>query len=124
MDVFGNFLHYTLEGLTLGVAPTLTMAILMYLVLWCLNRSRENAAVPTSFTAFGTVSGILVGGSRDPTIGGVLPIVLPMVPLFITFIVEKKNEDAIRTLYMLSLFGFFLGIAFGVVYGAVLRIGH
>jgi hypothetical protein len=64
-----------------------------------------------------------VGASRDSVVSAALPLIVAMVILFITFIVERKDQGEIRQLYMSSLFEFFLGTIFGAIYGAVLRAG-
>jgi hypothetical protein len=120
-DVFTQFLDYVYLGFMLGLAPTLLITGAFYLALRLSKQHPKDASVPAAFTTFGTVCGILVGASRAPAVGGALPLVIAMVTLFITFIVEKKEQNEIRRLYMLSLLGFFLGIIFGAVYGAALR---
>jgi hypothetical protein len=110
-----------LKGLLFGLVPTLLMAALVFFSQLICKREPKAALIPAAFTTFGTVIGILVGDSRESVVGDALPLVVAMVTLFITFIVEKKGQDDIRTLYMLSLLGFFLGTVFGAIYGAALR---
>jgi hypothetical protein len=120
-DILAQFLTYAYTGIMLGLAPTLLLTGLFYLALRLFARNLTDASVPSAFITFGTVCGILMGASRQPVVSGALPLVISMVTLFITFIVEKKDQSDIRRLYMLSLLGFFLGIIFGAIYGAALR---
>jgi uncharacterized membrane protein YoaK (UPF0700 family) len=120
-DKLYELLEYSYTGFVLGLVPTLLMTVLFYLSLRLLRHAPKDASVPSAFTAFGTVCGIMVGASREPVISAAFPLVFAMVTLFITFVVEKKDQDEIRRMYMLSLLGFFFGIIFGAFYGAKVR---
>src|SRR5262245_65108898 len=102
-EVLIQFSDYVYLGFMLGLAPALLLTGLFYLALRIFKLTPKDASVPTAFITFGTVCGILVGASRAPVVSGALPLVIAMVTVFITFIVEKKDQDDIRRLYMLAL---------------------
>lgn len=120
-SVFWAFVQNSYKAFVLGVAPTILVPGIVLIVLRLFVKDLKLAVIPASFATFGTVSGMLLGGSRQAVVSGALPLIVAMVTLFITFIVEKKDQDETRQIYMLSLLVFFIGTIFGAVYGAVLR---
>ena len=123
IDFFVAFYQNALKALVLGVLPALLAAVAVFACMQAFFRKFEYPVIATAFATLGTVCGMLVGGSRSAAVSAFLPLVLPMIALFVTFIVERKDDAQLRTIYMVSLTVFFLGIIFGAYYGASLRGG-
>jgi hypothetical protein len=120
-QTLGFFWQYFASALIFGVLPTLIISSVSFLAVRAIDKRGANAAIATAFSAFGSVIGILTGASREPVLGGMLPLILSMVTVFITFIVERKNSVGVKNNYMIALTCFFIGTIFGAFYGASYR---
>ena len=106
-DVAIALVENSYKGFVLGAIPALLPAGVIYIAARLLGKTSDHVTTAMAFATFGTVCGILVGASRQPVVGAFLPLILPMVTLFVTFIVEKKGDAQLRATYMLSLIAFF-----------------
>jgi hypothetical protein len=120
-DEFFRLWTYFTSAVILGLLPVVIMSALTAAAMSVSGDLRKNRTIASAFTAFGSVVGILAGASREAVIGEALPLIIPIVTVYITYLNDRKPAGHKDSGYLYALLGFFIGTAFGAFYGAAYR---